>query len=472
MRTLSHWWRHRSFKARLTIWYAASICVVLGVFAGITYEVVEHRLAAELDRQLRIDFDIVEAQLDVRQNGAFVWPVVGAHGDEGFAQLFAWFEIWSEDGRLLLRHWPIPEAAIHRPLSAPKARSLTFHDLEIERNLPARIMERPARVGGQGVIVRIIRDASDTQQTLKQILEVFAVSLPLAAALAAFGGYWLARRSLVPVARMSAEARQITSESLTARLPVANRHDEIGELATVFNETLARLEASFSELRRFSADASHELRTPLTALRAVGEVALQGEEEPKVLREAISSMLEEAQRLTDLTDALLMLARIEAGAGMQMDTVDFAEVVRSVRDTLRVLAETRNQALTVNDADTAIPISGNTLLLRHALLNVVHNAICYSPEGSSIRVELVVRGDLAILDVSDEGPGIASSLHGRVFDRFFRIDAARSRDTGGHGLGLAITKSVVEKHRGTIAIVNSHRSGTTFHLEIPLAKTQ
>jgi two-component system, OmpR family, sensor kinase len=472
MRTLSHWWRHRSFKARLTIWYVASMCAVLMVFAGIAYEVVEHRLEAELDRQLRIDFDIVEAQLDVREGGAFDWPVVGAHGDEGFARLFAWFEIWSEDGKLLLRHWPIPETSIHRPMSAPAATSLKFDDIEIDRNLPARIMERPARVQGRGVIVRIIRDASDTQQTLRQILEVFAFSLPVAAAMAAFGGYWLARRSLAPVARMSAEARQITSESLSARLPVANRHDEIGQLATVFNETLARLDASFNELKRFSADASHELRTPLTALRAVGEVALQGGQEPKVLRDAISSMLEEAQRLTDLTDALLMLARLEAGAGTQMVDVNLAEVLTSVRDTLGVLAENKRQSLAVRIPQGAVLISGNALLLRHALLNVIHNAIRYSPDDSSIHVELAVRGDHALVDITDEGPGIPADQRHKVFDRFFRVDAARSRDTGGQGLGLAIAKSVIEKHRGVISIVSSSQTGTTFHIELPLARSQ
>jgi two-component system, OmpR family, sensor kinase len=469
MRTLSHWWRHRSFTARLTIWYVASMCLVLVVFASIAYEVVKHRLEAELDRQLRIDFDIVEAQLDVKEGGTLDWPVVGAHGDEGYARLFAWFEIWSEDGKLLLRHWPIPESAIHRPLSAPAVTSLKFYDLEIERNLPARIMERPARIRGRGAIVRVIRDASDTQQTLGKILEVFAFSLPVAAALAALGGYWLARRSLAPVGRMSAEARQITSESLSARLPVANRHDEIGQLATVFNETLARLEASFSELKRFSADASHELRTPLTALRAVGESALQGGEDPKALREAISSMLEEAQRLTELTEALLMLARLEVGAGTRMENVNLAEILISVRDTLGVLAENKGQKLEGRIPRDPVLVLGNALLLRHAILNVVHNAIRYSPDASSIRIELGSRGDCAVVNISDEGPGITPDLRLKVFDRFFRVDAARSRDTGGQGLGLAIAKSVIEKHRGTISIAGYSKVGTTFHVELPLS---
>jgi signal transduction histidine kinase len=256
---------------------------------------------------------------------------------------------------------------------------------------------------------------------------------------------------------------------LSARLPVANRHDEIGQLASVFNETLARLEGSFSELKRFSADASHELRTPLTALRAVGEAALQGDEEPKALRDAISSMLEEAQRLTELTEALLMLARLEAGADPRMEKVNLAEILLSVRDTLGVLAENRQQKLEAGIPNAVIPILGNAVLLRHALMNVVHNAIRHSPDQSSIRVDVAVHGDRASVDISDEGPGIAPDLQRKVFDRFFRVDAARSRDTGGQGLGLAIAKSVIEKHRGTISIVSDSKQGTTFRIELPLA---
>ncbi|HUQ08790.1 MAG TPA: ATP-binding protein [Steroidobacteraceae bacterium] len=469
MRSLKHWWRHRSFKARLAIWYAATLCIVLAAFAAIAYETVEHRLAAELDRQLRIDFDIVEAQLAVDDKGAIKWPVRGAHGDDGYARLFAWFEVWSEEGQLRMRHWPIPEDAIHSPLRRPTAHALKFYDQEIESNLPARIMERPARIQGQGVIVRVIRDASDMRQTLAQILEVFAIALPLAAAIAAFGGYWLARRALVPVARMSAEARKITSESLGARLPVANRHDEIGQLATVFNETLARLNASFTELKRFSADASHELRTPLTALRAVGESALQEDGDARQLKEAISSMLEEANRLTELTDALLMLARLEAGASVQFEAVDLSTLITSVRDTLAVVADSKRQQLTVHALPERISTTGNAALLRHAFLNIMHNAIRHSPAESRIDVRTEIQSARAFIDISDEGPGIARELRGRVFDRFFRVDAARSRETGGHGLGLAIARSIVERHQGTIRILEKSAHGATFRIELPLA---
>ena len=228
---MSSWWQRQSVKLRLTLWYAAAMFLVLAFFAVAVYEIVEHRLESELDRQLRIDFDLVEAELDLDEAGHVRWSVQGAHGDEGFARLFAWFEVWSEDGELLLRHWPVPEDDIKQSLPAPAGAALRFLDVELEEDLPVRLMERPARLRGRGVILRIFRDQSGMRQTLQQIVEVFALTLPFAVALASLGGYILARRSLMPVGAMAAQARRITSESLEARLPNANPHDEFGQLA-------------------------------------------------------------------------------------------------------------------------------------------------------------------------------------------------------------------------------------------------
>jgi signal transduction histidine kinase len=255
-------WKRGSLKLRLTFWYAVVTGIVLTVFAWVTYEIVEHRLGAELDRQLRIDFDLVEAQLDTDASGEIRWLVQGAHGDEGFARLSAWFEVWSENKQLLLRHWPVREADIKQPLAAPLGYSLRFYTVQLEPDLNVRLMERPARVHERGVVVRLFRDETDMRRTLQQIVEVFVLAMPLAVFLASFGGYFVARRSLAPVAAMAEQARTITSESLGERLPNRNPHDELGQLATVFNETLQRLENSFVELKRFTADASHELRTP------------------------------------------------------------------------------------------------------------------------------------------------------------------------------------------------------------------
>jgi heavy metal sensor kinase len=456
---MSNWWHRRSLKLRLTLWYATATVVILAMFAFGVYEVVEHRLAAELDRQLRIDFDLVEAQLDLDADGKVKWLVQGAHGDEGFARLSAWFEVWSEDQQLLFRHWPVREADIHQPLPPPQEPILRFATIELEDEVYVRVMKRPARIRELGVVVRVIRDESDMRRTLREIFEVFLLAAPVAALLAALGGYFVARQSLLPVAAMAERAKKITSESLSDRLPVSNPHDEIGQLAAVFNDTLHRLENSFAELKRFTADASHELRTPLTALRTVGEVALREEDHP-----AISSMLEEAERLQDLIESLLTLARMESGkVGLHRETLDVGEVLREVRDSLHILASEKQQTLEVDDSD-APSATGDRLLLRQALLNIVDNAVRYAPPATRITLGATSRNGTVVIAIADEGPGIAPEHQTKIFDRFYRVDKARARAEGGNGLGLAIAKWAIERQGGRIEVESEIGRGTIFRV--------
>jgi two-component system OmpR family sensor kinase len=462
------WWNRRSFKVRLTLWYALVTTLVLAVFAVTAYEVVEHRLEAELDRQLRIDFDLVEAQLDEDATGAIRYLVHGAHGDEGFARLSAWFEVWSEKGRVLLRHWPVPEENITNSLPAPSGSTLRFYEVELEQDVHVRVMERPARVEETGVVMRIFRDESDMRRTLNEIVEVFVLVLPLAVLVASLGGYWMAQRSLRPVAAMAEQAQKITMESLAARLPNPNPGDEFGQLATVFNETLQRLESSFFELKRFTADASHELRTPLTSLRTVGEVALQRNPTPEELRETIGSMLEEAERLDALTASLLTLARLESeGVGGTRERVDVSALSREVGTTLGVLAAEKAQTIEVNGAEGVAPMA-DKVLLRQALLNIVHNAIRYSPRGTSITIETRSTAAEASISVTDKGPGIPREHQAKIFERFYRIDKARSRQDGGHGLGLAIAKWSIERQGGRVEVQSNGTTGSTFRILLPV----
>jgi heavy metal sensor kinase len=441
--------------------------LVLIIFAVVVYDVVEHRLAAELDRQLRIDFDLTEAQLDRDATGRIRWLVRGAHGDEGFARLSAWFEVWSEDGRLLFRHWPVPEAEIKRSLPAPSASTLRFYGVELEDELYVRVMERPARVGGQGVVVRSFRDESAMRRTLQQIAEVFLFAWPLAIALASVGGYLVARRSLMPVSAMASQAQTITSASLSARLPNPNPQDEFGQLATVFNETLQRLENSFVELRRFTADASHELRTPLTALRLVGEVALRQDGNEPAMRDAIAGMLEEAQSLNELIDSLLALARVEGGQlPLDLQPVRIDGLLEEIRDSLALLAAQKQQRIDLQ-GNRDLTSTADRVLLRQALLNIVHNAIRYSPEASVITVRATAdRGELTI-EVADAGPGIPAEHQAKVFDRFYRVEKSRSRTEGGHGLGLAIARWSVERQGGRIELESALNQGARFRIRLP-----
>lgn len=462
------WWLRRSVRFRLALWYAAATALVLIAFAWFVYEVIEHRLAAEIDRQLRIDFDLVEAQLGLDPEGNVRWNVRGSHGDEGFARISAWFEVWSENRELLLRHWPVPEADIKDALPPPQTSTLKFATVELERGLFLRVMERPGRVQGRSVVIRVVRDETEMRRTLREIVEVSVLGFPLAVTLAAIGGYLVATRSLAPLDAMARQARRITSESLSKRLPNPNPNDELGRLATVFNETLTRLEASFAELQRFTADASHELRSPLTALRAVGEVALRDGHDSAMLRETIGSMLEEAERLTDLVDALLTLARMDTTkAGAAREEVNVAALLEEIRDQFDVLASEKGQMLAVT-SDHNVTVQGDRTLLRLALVNLVHNAIQHGPSNSKISLKASQRPNGIDISVSDSGHGIASEYHEKIFERFFRVDKARSRSRGGGvGLGLAIAKRAVERNGGRIIVESDSDRGSVFRIELP-----
>jgi heavy metal sensor kinase len=253
-------------------------------------------------------------------------------------------------------------------------------------------------------------------------------------------------------------------------LIVEDGEDEFGRLATVFNETLARLEESFERLRRFTSDASHELRTPLTAIRAVGEVGLREPRRAEQYREIVGSMLEEVDRLARLVDSLLTLSRADAGRiTLHPERVDLAALAREVSAHLGVLAEEKRERLDL-DAAGPVEIAADRAILRLAVVNLIDNAIKYAPPGSAVGVAVAADDGTARLAVRDRGPGIAREHQARVFDRFHRADAGRSRDAGGAGLGLAIARWAVEAHGGRIEVESADGEGSTFTIVLPIRR--
>ena len=328
-------------------------------------------------------------------------------------------------------------------------------------------LEDQMRDVAQGTNHGLEAEAEDhLQRQLREILVVLVTGLPLVVGLAGIGGYVLARRALMPIDHLAAEARRITADRLHERLSVPNQNDEIGRLAAVINDTFARLEASFDQLRRFTADASHELRTPLSVMRGIGEMGVGEPRTASEYKDVIGSMLEEVDRLTRLVDTLLRLSRGEAGTvRLSRDVVDLGELARDVASSLAILAEERRQRLRVDGAED-VRVSADRLVLRDAITNIVDNAIKYGPRGSTIDIN--VNGDAAhaTLTIADEGPGIPAPHRERIFDRFYRIDEGRSRDSGGTGLGLAIAKWAVEANGGRITLESSG-TGSMFKIVLP-----
>jgi heavy metal sensor kinase len=307
-------------------------------------------------------------------------------------------------------------------------------------------------------------------ESLKALASVLLAGIPFVLAIAVLVGYFLAARVLAPVETVTSKAREITADRLSERLPVDNPNDEIGRLTRVVNDMLNRLEGSFENLRRFTADASHELRTPLTSIRSVGEVALKGargERDVASAREAISSMLEETDRLSRLVDNLLVLARGDSGhVDLAPERMDLTRFVDATAAELRVLAEEKGQTMSCS-SEGAVSVVVDRATFRHALFNVIHNAIRYTPPGGSIAITVTDAGENATIDVADDGPGIPPEDRPHVFERFYRVDKARSRSEGGSGLGLSIARWAVEINCGSIEIIDNRPAGILCRITLP-----
>jgi heavy metal sensor kinase len=448
----------RSVRVRLTLWYIGVMLVVLGVYAAAVYAFILDNSSQLLDERLHDDFDWASDMLAQRPDGSIAPYEETGEGDS------PWLQVYSLDGALLYqtpeaRRSPVPDS--DKLAAQADERIVTVPLL----NPPYRLMSGGARIGGRPVIVQVARSEGSIIQDLRQLLYILLLGLPIAVAVAGVGGYVLARRALAPVDRMAERARLINAERLKERLPVDNPDDELGRLATVFNETLTRLESSFDQMRRFTADASHELRTPLTAIRSVGEVGLRGRRDEAAYREIIGSMLEEVDRLALLVDRLLTLSRADTGqAKLSADSINIAELAEEVAEQLGVLAEEKGQSITVR-FDGASRWVGDRVVLRQALLNLVDNAIKYSPAAGKIEIHVVQTDEGIVIDVIDPGPGIPADLQSRIFDRFYRVDKARSRENGGTGLGLAIAKWAVEVNGGRLTLEPSS-TGSRFRITL------
>ena len=461
------WWRQRSLRFRLTAAYAAISAAALCGLGALCLWILQLRLRSALDAELREDYETIEVGLKTDSAGHFEWNTTppekpGSGGQEG-----PQFEILSLNrARLFSNGEPVQWSS---DISAKPYHAGYFSTLIPGLGL-VRVLEKIGRFDSHDYIVRVLEPESFRPVT--ELAGVLTVGLPFTILLASLGGYFVAGRTLAPLSEISALARRITADSLSDRLPIRNPHDEVGALAIIFNETLTRLEESFLSLRRFAADASHELRTPVAALRAIGEAALETHfSDPVRLAETLGQMLEEAVRLGKLIDALLVLARADSGKlPLVIEPVDAVALVIEAKDLVGVLADEKNQKISVKVPTSKIPPAlADRELLRLALLNLLDNAIRYSPAGTAITLSLDSSGTSVAIDVIDNGPGIPANQQQKVFERFYRIDEARSRTNGGSGLGLSIAKSVLQSQNAFLELISQEGKGSVFHIELPIA---
>lgn len=463
--------RPRHVRTRLTLWYVAVLAALLLIFAAGIATFFYLSLRNELDANLIQDFETVEALLEAEPGGMIA--LRSHHHEDEEEERPRFLEVWSTDGKLLYRSANVPSDAFGGPpTSMERERELT----PVSRTLPGgtrlRVVTGRHFFGGRALVMRLAHSEERLWHELAGLLTGIAFGIPFSLAVAGFGGYLLARRALAPVDEITKQAARISAERLNERLPVSNPEDELGQLALVLNRSLDRLQAAFGQLRRFTADASHELRTPLTAVRSVGEVALQDQRSPEEYREAIGSMLEEVDRLTRPVDSLLTLSRADASSiTFHPSPTLLMDLAREAVQLVEVLAEEKKQNLAVT-GDATVRVPADRLILRQGVINLLHNAIKYSPPGATINVRIMKRNDQqAALEIEDQGPGIPREYHEKIFERFFRIDPARSREQGGAGLGLAIADWAVKVHGGSIELESEEGRGSVFRMVLPVSES-
>ena len=432
-----------SFRARLTALYLAFFSLLFVVFSIFLYGELSRSLVARLDGTLASEAD----------TAAVLFPdeLHEMHGDEAAAAREVVSELKVHGDFVAIREGSRVLAS--SPQASPGPRD--------------RIAARTVDAGGRTYHIEVSASLDSIDSELAVVRRAIFVALPLILALAGVGGYWLTTRSLRPLGWMAEQAHSITETNLDTRIKIDNAAEELAVLVTSFNELLSRLDHSFDTMRRFVADASHELRTPISVIRGEADVALSQERSAAEYRESLGVVLDEARRLSRLVDDLLNLARADAGH-VRLQTHDFylnellAECCRSVQG----LANTRGLALECCPGND-LQFTGDEQLLRRLVINLLDNAIRYTPSGGKVRAELQAAGGSVFLRVSDTGIGIAPEDAARVFERFYRAGEARSRQNGGFGLGLAIVRWIAESHRGTVDCKSGPGEGSTFTVTLP-----
>jgi signal transduction histidine kinase len=323
--------------------------------------------------------------------------------------------------------------------------------------------------GHNQYLIEVGSSLSPINGVLHQVYFALTAAGPIVILVAILGAYLLVGRALTPVASLAGSAERITLHNLDERLPVSNSGDEIEMLATALNKMILRLRESFDYTRRFIADASHELRTPLTVMRAELETVLRTEAVTPAVQDCVASTLEEVDRLAVIVEGLLSLSLLDAG-GAQNETVllDLSELACGVTEQMGLVAEDKRITLKPECADQ-VPVEGDRSRLKQVLVNLLDNAIKYTPTGGKVIVRTRSIVDRAVLEVIDSGIGIPAKDLPHVFERFFRVDKARSRDVGGAGLGLSIVKSICSAHDGTVEAESSTGQGSCFRISLPLA---
>lgn len=443
-----------NIRWRLTAWYGAVLLLILASFSTAVYFIMQRALAAHLDDALAEELSEMARETEHASD----WDGLRTELRRQFSSHEGYeFQVATLVGAVRFRSEGLAKVG----LSIPRPRKLPSKQSRWLGSLGEWRVESRQVAGPDGLLViQAAASVAPIKSQMRGLLAVFGLAGPLALAGALAGGYVMARRALAPVDRMVATAENISGTRLDHRLDVPPTGDELARLARTLNGMLDRIARSFRDIRRFSADAAHELRTPLAVIRTEAEVALRSPRANEQYRDALAAILEETDRLTQLTEQLLFLCRIDAGRSFQRrEPVLIARLVQDVADSLRALAAAKGVSIETHCQNDGV-VMGDDGQLRRLLLNLLDNALKYTPVGGSVTARIERQGARIAAVVEDTGIGISAEQLPHVCERFYRVDPSRDHAVEGTGLGLAICQAIAASHGAELRIESNEGRGT------------
>jgi two-component system OmpR family sensor kinase len=458
-----------SVRFRLTCWYTGILALVLAVFSITVYTVLAHDAYGDVDASLAASLDVLSRSLrhEIEEHQGKL------NGEESFRGVIAsvYKDSFPDVGVAV---YDAARLVAAKPGAGGRVPGRPLVSFEHRTENAERIASREISIPGAGNY-RFLAETSllQVRSELSDLRDIFYLAIPAALALAALGGYLLARKSLSPVVAMSADAERISAKDLSQRVAVRNEKDELGQLATTFNRLLERIERSFEFQKRFMADSSHELQTPIYVARTATDVTLSAGHRPEAeYREALTTIQEQLRRLSHIVEGMFTLALADAGAyPVKMEDFYIDEVIAECVRAAKILGQSKRIKVFAPEL-TEMPFRGDEGLMRQLILALLDNAVKHTAEGGRIEVAMEIDNtDRYAIEVRDSGEGIPPEAQRHIFDRFFRGDRIGSHVAVGRrrgaGLGLAIARWIAETHKGALTLVKSGPEGSVFRTTLP-----
>ena len=458
----------RSLRFRLVLWYALCLGAVFLATGALLYFAVDRYLEGNLARSQfsrAIRVAALVARLENASSNHYAVEITADFAPEASDRFI---RVSNPAGAVLYQSGePVDRSFEPAQVSTAPTPGLRRETLAGGPELMLAMVATDA--GGQGYRVEVGEALSPALTELHRLLLSLALGFTIVTVVALAGGYLLVGRALQPVEEITRRAEGIISRQLSERLPVAPTGDEFQHLTEALNRMIARLDETFQHNRRFLADASHELRTPLTILRSELEAVVQRRGLDPTVQETMNNLLEEVQRLARIVENLFALSRLEAGLASPVAArFDLARLASTTAEQMCLLAEDKGVKITCA-TPYPVTVEGDAGRFKQVIVNLLDNAIKYTPAGGAITLAVREQNHEAVCEVTDNGIGIPADALPRVFERFFRVDPTRNRESGGAGIGLAIVKAICTAHNGRVEVESIEGRGSCFRVWLPLA---